>query len=63
MSFKIIHDKEKCIGCGTCAAVCPDNWQMVGAKSKPIKTEVEELGCNEAAAKQCPVQAIKIVKT
>jgi ferredoxin len=26
--FRIIHEKEICIGCGACAAVCPAFWQM-----------------------------------
>ena len=25
---KVIHEREKCIGCGACAAVCPDFWEM-----------------------------------
>jgi len=26
--YKIIHDRESCIGCGACASVCPNNWEM-----------------------------------
>jgi ferredoxin len=26
--FRIIHEKEVCIGCGACAAVCPKLWEM-----------------------------------
>jgi len=61
MPFKIIHDREACIGCGACAAVCPVNWKMADdGKSDPIKTEVKEIGCNKEAADACPVQCIKI---
>ncbi|MCX6821524.1 MAG: ferredoxin [Candidatus Aenigmarchaeota archaeon] len=60
--IKIIHDVEACIGCGACASVCPDNWEMKGAKSKPKKTEVADIGCNQEAADVCPVQCIKIKK-
>ena len=61
MPFKIIHEREACIGCGACAAVCPDNWKMADdGKSDPIKTEVKEIGCNKEAADACPVQCIKI---
>jgi len=26
--YKIIHDREACIGCGACASVCPKYWEM-----------------------------------
>ena len=59
--FKIELDKEKCIGCGTCAAVCPANFEIKeDGKASPIKAEVEKLGCNKEAEENCPVQAIKI---
>ncbi len=58
--FKIIHDREKCIGCGACVSVC-DNWEMGDdGKAKLKKTEVEEVGCNKEAVEICPVQCIKI---
>ena len=25
---KIIHEREKCIGCGSCVALCPKFWEM-----------------------------------
>lgn len=62
MAIKIEFNKEVCIGCGTCAAVCPDNWVMDGDKAKPLKTELKEVGCNKEAADACPVQAIRIAK-
>ena len=59
--FKIELDKEKCIGCGTCAAVCPGNFEIKeDGKASPIKVEVEKLGCNKEAEENCPVGAIKI---
>lgn len=60
MPFKIIQDRGACIGCGACAAVCPDNWEMAGDKSKPKKNQIKEMGCNKEAADSCPVQCIKI---
>jgi ferredoxin len=60
MSFKIIHDKDKCVGCGACVAVCPDNWEYKEDKVLPKKTKVEEVGCNQVAAETCPVSCIKI---
>lgn len=61
--YKIVQELEKCIGCGTCVAICPVNWQ-IGADNKahPIKTELSEVGCNKEAAESCPVQCIKIVE-
>jgi ferredoxin len=60
MPFKIILDRDACIGCGSCAAVCPENWELNGDKSKPKKTQVKEIGCNKEAADSCPVQCITI---
>jgi ferredoxin len=58
--FKITQDHEKCIGCGSCVAVC-DNWEMTDdGKAKPKKTEVGEVGCNKEAEEICPVECIKI---
>jgi len=62
MAVTITHDMEKCIGCGACAAVCPDNWVMEGDKSKPKKTRLENEGCDRQAADACPVQCIKVTK-
>lgn len=60
--FKIVQDREACIGCGACASVC-DNWEMCDdGKSKPKKTLLDEKGCNEEAANVCPVACIKIEK-
>ena len=58
--YKIKQDREKCIGCGSCVAVCGENWEMDGAKSKAKATEVKEIGCNQKAADACPVGIITI---
>lgn len=61
--FKIKHNREKCIGCGSCVALCQSNWKMKDdGKVSPIKTELNEIGCNQEAAVNCPVGIIKIVK-
>ncbi len=62
IKYKIKQDKSKCIGCGACVALCPKNWKMEKDKSKPLRTEITSLGCNKAAADQCPVQCIKIIE-
>lgn len=68
---KIIQQRDKCIGCGTCVAVCSDFWQMSsdgksqlkGAKDTgegKFELETEDLGCNKEAASSCPVQVITV---
>jgi len=59
--FKVTQEREKCLGCGACVSVCPANWEMdADGKAKPLETEVEEVGCNQAAADSCPVQCIHV---
>jgi ferredoxin len=61
--YKIVHDRDSCIGCGACASACPVNWEIADdGKSRPKKTELDELGCNQEAADECPVQCIHIEK-
>lgn len=70
--MKIIHEKQKCIGCGTCVALCPVYWEtgddglarLKGANENTTtgndELEIENVGCNQEAANSCPVQIIKI---
>jgi len=72
--MKIIHERQKCIGCGSCAALCPKYWEMdedgkaclLNSKKNPEtkndELEVQEIGCNREAAESCPVQIIHLVK-
>ena len=67
---KIIHEIEKCIGCGACTAVCPDYWEMgddgksvlKGGKKagKNFELEVKDAKCNKDAENACPVQCIHV---
>ena len=49
-------DTEKCIGCGTCAAVCGEVFEMDGDKAK-VKAQ-KDVPCVKEAIDTCPVDAI-----
>ena len=53
-------DKNKCIGCGACVAICPDVFELKDGKSY-VKNPAacEDCDC-QAAADACPVEAISI---
>ncbi len=71
---KIIFEREKCIGCGSCAALCSKFFEiaedgkskLLGSKKNPKpgndELEVEKIECAQEAADACPVQIIRIVK-
>ena len=47
-------DKEKCIGCGACVAVCPEGFEMKDGKAK-VNGDAQ---CSKEAEAGCPVGAI-----
>ncbi len=52
-------NKNICIGCGACAALCPDTFKLNNdGKSEVIKQE--DTDCAKNAAQSCPVQAISV---
>jgi ferredoxin len=66
---KINLEREKCIGCGSCAALCPKYFELVedgkshlkGATKQDIEElEVEKIECAQSAAEACPAQCIYI---
>lgn len=71
---KIILEREKCIGCGSCQAVCFEYFEMAEDGKSHIKNsekrsktgneelEVSKVGCVESACEACPVQCIHIEK-
>jgi len=70
---KIILERNICIGCGSCQAVCPKYWEMasdskvnllgsMSAGDEKYELELEDIGCNQEAADTCPVQCIHVEK-
>lgn len=59
--MKIKIDKEGCIGCGTCNALCPECFGM-GDDFKAFVKEGADAGkpCVKDAVEACPVQVISI---
>jgi ferredoxin len=55
---KIIVDKAKCIGCGICASIAPDIFEIKEDGKSHVKNEAAEDG--EMAVSSCPVGAITI---
>ncbi len=60
--FKVTIDKEACIGCGSCEAVCPSNFSMEKGKASVKNKTVDKLECSQTASESCPTDAIKIEK-
>ena len=67
----IKHEVEKCIGCGSCSAICPKYFEMadsgkahlIGSNANDVEElEVKKIECAEAAAEACPVQCIHVIK-
>jgi len=63
--YKVKVDKETCIGCGACASLCPDYFEIgedgkAQLKGGKVEVEVEELGCISEAKDSCPVNAISV---
>jgi len=59
--MKPVVDEEKCIGCGNCTEICPSVFQLFDDKSHVIDPEAcDYADCCEAAAENCPVEAITL---
>ncbi len=57
--MSISVNQETCIGCGACAAVCPQTFKLNdNGKSEVISQD--NVDCAKKAAEGCPVQAISV---
>ncbi len=73
MAVIVIHERDKCIACGACTAVCPDHWELgddgrsvlkgaTNVEGEVFRKELDNEECNMAAAQSCPVNCIHIEK-
>jgi len=73
--FKIIHERPKCIACGSCAAIAPKYWEMnqkdgladlkgcrMNGENEERIVDEGEARANIEAAEVCPVQIIHVTK-
>lgn len=70
---RIFYHRQKCIGCNACVEALPSRWRvsrkdgrsnLIGSIEKrgiyQVKVDIEELEANQLAAKNCPVNVIKV---
>lgn len=58
-------DKNKCTGCGTCVALCPDLFYLDEDGKANVKENIDcdEAGCScQDTVDSCPGQAISLKK-
>ena len=69
---KIQLEREKCIGDGSCQALCPKYFELredgkahiIGSTDNQgvDELDVEKIECAESAVEACPAQCIHIIK-
>lgn len=56
---KVTVNKDKCIGCGACTAICPEVFEFDDdGLAKAVKDEIND--DVKMAAEGCPTEAIEI---
>ena len=59
MKVKVKVDQTRCVGCGMCASLNPEVFEIVNGKAKVKKDVVEKEEVAEIV-ENCPMQAIEI---
>ncbi|MFA8436493.1 MAG: ferredoxin [Marinifilaceae bacterium] len=72
--IRLIQRRKGCIGCGYCAEIAPDFWEMdfndgkcnlIGAENRKGIFELEifdeDIELNRKAAESCPVSIIRLI--
>ncbi|MBL7156944.1 MAG: ferredoxin [Candidatus Omnitrophica bacterium] len=57
---KITVDEDLCIGCGLCASLCPEVFEMGDNEKPKINADSCKTHDLNDVASQCPVEAIKL---
>ncbi len=57
---KVTVDENLCIGCGLCASVCPEAFEMADDNKAKVKGDSCKGQDINDVASQCPVDAIKV---
>ena len=60
--MKVTIDRDGCIGCGLCAATCPEVFQIAGDGLSEVYSSPSEKTADKVneAAENCPVSVIKV---
>ena len=59
MAKTLVVDQEKCLGCGSCAALAPKSFKMAdNGKSQPINPPGDNEETVQQAIDSCPANAI-----
>lgn len=58
MAKKPTIDKDKCIGCGTCAALAPKSFKIDEGKGVALDPAGDDEETIQSAIDSCPVSAI-----
>ncbi len=58
--MKVKVDRDTCIGCGVCASICPDVFEIDEEGKAKVLVEETDLECVKEAAESCPTGSITI---